>query len=51
LLAAEIKFRRLSAAERKRVLRNLEEKWAKCSLSARYADIRFEVIDSGILGA
>lgn len=49
LLVAEIKFRRLSVAERKNVLRNLEGKWAKCSLSARHADIRLEVFDVGIL--
>lgn len=51
LLAAEIKFRRLSVAARRGVLDNIEAKWAKCSLRTRHAAVRFEVLDAGILGA
>ena len=49
LLAAEVKWRRLSAAERKNTLRQLESKWSRCSLRARYPRVRFEVLDAGIL--
>ena len=49
LLVAEIKFRRLSAEVRKKTLRNLEAKWAKCALRARHSEVRFEVLDAGIL--
>ena len=51
LVVAEIKFRRLSVAARKNELRKLETKWAKCTLRARHAKVRFEVLDTGILGA
>ena len=50
LLVAEVKWRRLTLAERKHVLRQLEGKWAHCSLHARHPDVRFDVIDAGILG-
>jgi len=49
LLVAEVKWRRLSAAERKNVLRQLEGKWSHCSLRARHPHVRFEVLDAGIL--
>jgi len=49
LLVAEIKFRRLSVEVRKKTLRNLEAKWAKCTLRARHSEVRFEVLDAGIL--
>ena len=51
LLVAEVKWRRLTAAERKRVLRQLESKWSHCSLRARFPDVRLDVLDAGILGA
>ena len=50
LLVAEVKWRRLTAAERRETLRDLEEKWSRCSLRARHPDARFEVLDAGILG-
>ena len=50
-LVAEVKWRRLSAAERKNVLRQLETKWSHCSLRARYPDVRFVVLDASILAA
>jgi AAA+ ATPase superfamily predicted ATPase len=49
LLVAEVKWRRLSVAERKQVLRQLESKWSRCALRGRYPNVRFEVLDAGIL--
>jgi hypothetical protein len=49
LLVAEIKWRRLTVAERKHLLRQLESKWSHCSLRARDPGARFEVLDAGIL--
>jgi hypothetical protein len=49
LLVAEVKWRRLSAAERKHVLRQLEGKWSHCSLRAKYPRVRCEVLDARIL--
>jgi hypothetical protein len=51
LRVVEIKFRRLSVAERRNVLRDLEAKWDRCNLRARHENVRFEVIDAGILRA
>lgn len=48
LLVAEVKWRRLSAAERKNVLRQLEGKWSHCSLRARYPRVRFAVFDASM---
>jgi AAA+ ATPase superfamily predicted ATPase len=49
LLVAEVKWRRLSIAERKNVLRQLESKWSQCALRTRYPTVRFEVLDASIL--
>lgn len=49
LLVAEVKWRRLTVAERKNVLRQLESKWSRCSLRARHRNVRFDVFDAGIL--
>jgi AAA+ ATPase superfamily predicted ATPase len=49
LIVAEIKWRRLSVAERKNVLRQLESKWSRCSLRARHSQVRFEVLDASLL--
>ena len=49
LLVAEVKWKRLTAAERKELLRQLEGKWSRCSLRARHPQARFEVLDAGIL--
>jgi hypothetical protein len=51
LLVAEVKWRHLTAAERKNVLRQLEGKWSHCSLRARYRNVRFDVLDARVLGA
>jgi len=49
LLVAEVKWRRLTVAERKNVLRQLESKWSRCSLRARHPNVRFDVLDASIL--
>jgi AAA+ ATPase superfamily predicted ATPase len=49
LLVAEVKWRRLSAAERKKILLDLEGKWNHCALRARYPKVRFEVLDANRL--
>ncbi len=49
LLVAEVKWRRLTVAERKNVLRQLESKWSQCSLRARHPKVRFDVVDAAIL--
>lgn len=51
LLVAEVKWRHLSVAERRNVLRQLESKWSHCSLRAKRPRVRFEVFDAGILAA
>jgi AAA+ ATPase superfamily predicted ATPase len=49
LLVAEVKWRRLTVAERKNVLRQLESKWAHCSLRVRHRNVRFDVLDASLL--
>ena len=51
LLVAEVKWRRLTAGERKNVLRQLESKWSRCSLRARHPNVRLDVLDSRVLSA
>jgi len=46
LLVAEVKWRRLTAAERRNVFRQLESKWSRCSLRARHPNVRFDVLDA-----
>ena len=50
LFVAEVKWRRLTVAERKSVLRQIEAKWSQCSLCARYPRVRFDVLDASVLG-
>jgi hypothetical protein len=49
LIVAEVKWRHLSVAERKNILRQLESKWSRCSLRAKYSQVRFEVFDATIM--
>lgn len=49
LFVAEVKWRSLSAGERKNTLRQLVSKWSRCSLRTRYPRVRFEVLDASIL--
>jgi len=50
LLVAEVKWRRLTVAQRRNVLRQLEDKWSHCSLRARHRSVRFDVFDASGLG-
>lgn len=49
LLVAEVKWRKLTSAERKTILRRLEAKWSGCALSKRYPTVRFDLLDATIL--
>jgi AAA+ ATPase superfamily predicted ATPase len=49
LLVAEIKWRRVSAAERRRLLAALEAKWARTAIAARHSRVQFDVIDAQTL--
>jgi hypothetical protein len=49
LLVAEVKWRRLSATERKSILRQLESKWSHCALRSRHPNVRFDALDASIL--
>jgi hypothetical protein len=49
LFVAEVKWRSLSAGERKNTLRQLESKWSRCNLRARYPRVRFQVLDANEL--
>lgn len=49
LLVAEVKWRKLSAGERKNVLRQLDSKWAHSSLRTRFSRARFDVLDASFL--
>jgi hypothetical protein len=50
LLVAEVKWKRLTAAENRRVRSELEEKWSRCALRSKHSRVRFEVFDAGVLG-
>lgn len=49
LVVAEIKWRKLSAAERRHVSQQLQSKWSRCALAAKHAKVRFEVLDATLL--
>ncbi|MBI5385446.1 MAG: ATP-binding protein [Verrucomicrobia bacterium] len=49
LIVAEVKWRRLTAAERANVRRQLQGKWSRCQLAKKFAAVRFEVLDAGVL--
>lgn len=51
VLVAEVKWRRLSVAERKAILGQLRHKWARSALAARHPKVRFEVFDADLLVA
>jgi AAA+ ATPase superfamily predicted ATPase len=50
LLVAEIKWRHVTPAERRRLTDSLTQRWARTSVAARHPRVRFDVIDAGILG-
>jgi hypothetical protein len=49
LLVAEVKWARVSAAERKRILGRLAKTWSRCALRARHPRVRFELLDASSL--
>jgi AAA+ ATPase superfamily predicted ATPase len=49
LIVAEVKWRKLTAAERANVLRQLQSKWSRCQLAKKHAEVRFEVLDASLL--
>ena len=49
LLVAELKWRRLTIPERKRLLGELELKWASCALGRKHPRPRFAVLDASDL--
>lgn len=49
VVAAEVKWRRLSAGERRTVEQDLRSRWARSALAARYPRVRFEVFDAASL--
>ena len=49
LVVGEAKWRKLTAVEKKRVLKDLELRWSKTALNRQHHRVRFEVLDaSGI---
>lgn len=49
LVVAEIKWRRVAAAERRRILESLAARWARTTIGQRHPRVRFDVIDAGVL--
>lgn len=49
VVVAEVKWRRLSAAERRRVLDELERKWARSGLGGEHPRVRMLVLDATTL--
>ncbi|MCX6857477.1 MAG: ATP-binding protein [Verrucomicrobia bacterium] len=49
LLVAEVKWRKLSTAERRQVMAQLEQKWSRIALSHKHPQVRFEVFDAAEL--
>jgi AAA+ ATPase superfamily predicted ATPase len=49
LLVAEVKWRRMTAAQREGSLEQLKSKWGRCSLRSRHDRVRFEVLEASTL--
>jgi hypothetical protein len=49
LVVAEVKWKRLTVAEQRRVQRELEGKWSRCAFRTKHSRVRFEVLDAGVL--
>lgn len=49
LIVAEVKWRKLSAAERADALRQLQGKWTRCRLARKHAEVQFKVLEAGVL--
>ena len=50
LIVGEVKWRRLTGAQRARLLTDLKARWNRSSLAARRRPVRFEVFDMSLLG-
>ena len=50
LVVGEVKWRRLTAAQRAAVSKDLEKRWRACTLSTRHPRVRFIVLDASSLG-
>lgn len=46
LVVVEVKWRKLSAAERRNVMSQLQHKWSRTTLSHKYPAVRFDVMDA-----
>lgn len=49
LVVAEVKWRKVLAAERRRLLADLETRWHRTLLSKKYPKVRFEVMDASLV--
>jgi len=49
LIVTEVKWRRLSAAQKAQVEQRLKENWQKSVLSRKYPTAEFEVLDAAVL--
>ena len=48
-LVAEVKWRRLTIAERKSAMHQLQHQWSRRTLAAEHPNVRFEVLDATLL--
>lgn len=51
LLVAEVKWRKLTTAERRHILSQLQEKWSRTTLSQKHPKVRFVIFDASELRA
>jgi uncharacterized protein len=49
IVVAEVKWRKLNAADKRQLLRDLESKWNRCALAQKHKTVRFEVLDASLL--
>ncbi len=49
LVVGEVKWRKLTALQRRQILSQLQQKWERSALSNRYPKVRFEVFDATAL--
>jgi AAA+ ATPase superfamily predicted ATPase len=49
LILSEVKWKRLSSLERKRLQKQLEENWLRSTLRQRHPNARFEILDASVL--
>jgi hypothetical protein len=49
-VVSEVKFKKLTAAERRQLEQHLAQGWQASALSRRFRAVRFEILDATILG-